>query len=43
MSDIPSILTERGFVEADAFVYEDVSPDSLLEKLKGSIIDENKG
>ncbi len=33
-----------GFVEeADAFVYEEVSPDSLLEKLQGSIVDENKG
>jgi hypothetical protein len=24
-------------------VYEEVSPDSLLEKLQGSIVDENKG
>jgi hypothetical protein len=29
--------------EADAFLYEDVLPDSLLEKLKGYIVDENKG
>ena len=28
--------------EADAFLYEDVWPDSLLEKLKGYLVDEAK-
>ena len=29
--------------EADAFLYEDVWPDSLLEKLKGYLVDEERG
>jgi hypothetical protein len=29
--------------EADAFLYEDVWPDSLLEKLKDYLVDEERG
>ena len=29
--------------EADAFLYDDVWPDSLLEKLKGYMVEQDKG